>query len=181
MGESRGLFIQDEMSAIDREAAAVAKGEEPVPKVLGEPVGGNQGVEHQPTEGLGEQLLEVLIEDRKRHELPPLAEKPIRDQAMKVRVPLELAAESLNGHHHARAGVLLAEDGGEGAADGQKSATGQYAKQSALAEEELTERDGNGEDPVSVMDRGQDLLAELLSEEQSPPSLSYRPARVRYM
>ncbi len=55
-----------------------------------------------------------------------------------VRNPLQLTAERLDGHHHAREGVLLAEDGGEGATNGLKGAAREDAEQPALAEKEAS-------------------------------------------
>ena len=78
----------------------------------------------------------------------------------------------LDGRHHARAGVLLADDGGDdggrGALDGQKSASGQNAEKPPLAEEELQERVRNRRDPMFVVDGGEDLIPKLLGEEQGP-------------
>ena len=54
-----------------------------------------------------------------------------------MRISLELATEGLQGHHHARAGVFLAEDGSEGAADGLIGAPGQEAEESTLKQKEL--------------------------------------------
>ena len=83
-------------------------------------------------------------------------------------IPIELATKGLQSDDHARPGVLLAEDGGEGAADGLVGAAGEDAEESTLTEKELTERNRNGEDPMSMVHRGQDLLAELLGQEQGP-------------
>ena len=53
----------------------MSEAQEAVPGVLGEPAGLGQGIEHQPAEGLGKQLLKVLVDERKRHELATRAEE----------------------------------------------------------------------------------------------------------
>ncbi len=60
VGEPRGLLIENEVAAVDGEAASVAEREQPLAEVLRESLCLHQLVEDESPPGLGEEFLEVL-------------------------------------------------------------------------------------------------------------------------
>ena len=80
-------------------------------------------------------------------------------------IPLHLASKGLDGGHHAGPAVLLAKHRLKAALHRQKGTARENAQQPSLPEEELPQDNRDGEDEVAMVDRRQDLFAELLGEE----------------
>ena len=135
VGEPRGLLVENQVAAVDGEAAPVSEAEQLLVKALREPVLPNERVQHEAAEGLRQELLDGLIVEGARHELAPPEEEARGHQAVQVGIPLGLASECLDRRDHARDSVSPVENGAKTATNGLERTAGEEAEEPPLPQE----------------------------------------------